>query len=98
MKDAKKRKEIPLFRGLAMYFPNALRAISHLSLVGNQQHHKDKPLHWDRAKSTDEPDALMRHLFDCGPNWDNKDEDGEYHATKVAWRSLAMLEKVLEKK
>jgi hypothetical protein len=51
------------------------------------------------SKSTDEADALTRHLIDAGANWDTPDEDGILHAGKVAWRALAMLERVLcEKK
>jgi hypothetical protein len=90
------RKSQPVFSGVMMYFPQALKYVSQVSKAGNDQHHPDEPLHWDRNKSQDEADALARHLIDCGPNWDGKDEDGMYHAGKVAWRALALLEKVLE--
>jgi hypothetical protein len=50
--------------------------------MGQQQHHPDKPLHWDMDKSTDELDALMRHIID--EDW-----------VHVAWRSLANLERKL---
>jgi hypothetical protein len=92
------RKEQPVFSGMLQYFPNACKYVAYVSLQGNLQHHPDEPLHWDRAKSTDEPDALVRHLIDAGPRWDAVDEDGVLHAGKAAWRALALLEKVLEAK
>jgi hypothetical protein len=70
----------------------ALAAVAELSRIGNDQHNPGQPLHWDRAKSTDELDALTRHLFEAGL----VDVDGVRHSTKVAWRALANLEKELE--
>jgi hypothetical protein len=90
--DKNKRKQIPIFTGLIKYFPKALAEVARVSYIGNQQHHPDKPLHWDRAKSTDELDALTRHLFQAGET----DTDGMRHSAKVAWRALANLEKELE--
>jgi hypothetical protein len=87
-----KRKQIPIFTGLIKYFPKALAEVARVSYIGNQQHHPDKPLHWDRAKSTDELDALTRHLFQAGET----DTDGMRHSAKIAWRALANLEKELE--
>jgi hypothetical protein len=78
--DATERKGIPLYRGLFCYFPRALVAVAKLSFKGNQQHHPDKPLHWDMSKSTDELDALLRHIID--EDWD-----------AVAWRALANAER-----
>lgn len=91
--DAKARKAIPIFSGCIRYFPDALAAVADLSRIGNEQHHPGKPLHWDRAKSTDELDALTRHLVDAG----TIDTDGVRHSTKVAWRALANLQKEIEK-
>jgi len=65
---------------------------SRVSLQGNKQHHPDKPLHWDRNKSTDDYDALARHLIDAG----TIDDDGIRHTAKVAWRALACLQKEIE--
>ncbi len=86
------RKKIPVFTGVLKYFPDAIKEVSRVSLAGNQQHHPDKPLHWDRNKSTDELDALARHLIDAG----TFDSDGIRHSAKVAWRALANLQKELE--
>src|SRR5258707_1299272 len=90
--DPKKRKAVPLYSGLAKYFPDALAAVAELSLIGGQQHHPGEPVHWDRAKSSDELDAAMRHLFEAG----TIDSDGTRHSTKLAWRALANLQKELE--
>ena len=86
------RKKIPLFSGVIKYFPAALVEVAKTSWMGNQQHHPDKNLHWDRSKSADELDALTRHLFQSG----TIDVDGIKHSAKVAWRALANLQKELE--
>ena len=90
--EAKERKDTPVFSGVLKYFPDAIKEISRVSLAGNNQHHPGKPLHWDRNKSTDELDALSRHLIDAG----KLDTDGIRHSAKVAWRALANLQKELE--
>lgn len=87
------RKQMPVYSGVLKYFPDAIREVAKVSWVGNQQHHPDKPLHWDRSKSSDELDALARHLIEAG----TIDKDGQRHSAKVAWRSLANLQKELEK-
>ena len=87
------RKQMPVYSGVLKYFPDAIREVAKVSWVGNQQHHPDKPLHWDRAKSSDELDALARHLMEAG----TIDTDGQRHSAKVAWRALAYLQKELEK-
>ena len=87
------RKETPVFSGVLNYFPDAIRAVSQCSFAGNEQHNPGKPLHWDRAKSGDELDALTRHLLEAG----TVDTDGIRHSTKVAWRALANLQKEIEK-
>jgi phage tail protein X len=88
-----KRKMLPIYSGVLRYFPDALAAVAELSMLGNEQHNPGSPLHWDRSKSGDELDALCRHLVECGTT----DTDGALHDTKVAWRALANLQKVLEK-
>jgi len=86
------RKELPMATGLLDYFPAALVAVAALSRVGNEQHNPGKPLHWDRSKSGDEADALLRHFVERG----TFDTDGLRHSVKVAWRALALLQKELE--
>lgn len=78
------RKRIPIYSGFVKYFPLAMAEVSKLSYDGNEQHNPGKPLHWDRSKSPDELDALMRHLIE--EDW-----------AAVAWRAMANLEKQLEK-
>ena len=60
---AAQRKATPVFSGVLKYFPNALKEVAKCSKAGNNQHHPDKPLHWDMDKSKDEYDALTRHLI-----------------------------------
>jgi len=86
------RKSLPVCTGVLDYFPDALLAVADLSKKGSNQHHPGKPVHWDKAKSTDEADALMRHLIDRG----KIDADGVRHSTKVAWRGLALLQRELD--
>ncbi len=93
---AAQRKATPVFSGVLKYFPNALKEVSKCSKAGNDQHHPDKPLHWDMDKSKDEYDALTRHLIDHTIN--PIDDDGMLHLTKVAWRALAGLERYLTNK
>lgn len=90
--NAAARKALPVFSGVLRYFPRALVAVAECSQLGNDQHNPGAPLHWDRAKSGDELDALTRHLLEAG----TVDVDGVRHSTKVAWRALANLEKELE--
>lgn len=81
--NAQKRKQIPVYSGCVHYFPLALAAVSALSKQGNDQHNPGKRLHWDRSKSGDEKDAMMRHIID--EDW-----------VHVAWRALANLQKEIE--
>jgi hypothetical protein len=90
--DAQARKGVPLATGCVDYFPDALAAVAELSRIGNEQHNPGKALFWDRSKSGDEADALMRHFLERG----TFDIDGVRHSTKVAWRALALLQKELE--
>lgn len=91
-KDKSKRKEIPIYNGLLMYFPDACAAVANCSYIANEQHNPGTKMHWDRSKSGDEHDALVRHLLEAG----TVDDDGIKHSTKVAWRALAALQKEIE--
>lgn len=90
--DAQKRLEYPMADGLLDYFPNALAEVARLSYVATQQHHPDKGMHWDRTKSKDHRNKIMRHLVDTG----TVDDKGMRHSAMVAWRALALLQEELE--
>ena len=91
-KDSAERKTYPIFTGALKYFPRAIAAVANQSYKGNQKHHPDKPLHWDKPKSSDHEDCLVRHLMDSlDPTCDKQEE-----LTAVAWRALALLETYLE--
>jgi hypothetical protein len=84
-KDAKERKAIPVYTGFINYFPRAIAAVAKISLKGGLQHGQTpETLRWERAKSGDELDAMMRHILD--KDW-----------AQVAWRAMANLEKKLER-
>lgn len=89
---AEARKGVPVATGFVDYFPDAIAAVAELSRIGNDQHNPGRPLHWDRSKSGDESDALMRHFLQRG----TLDSDGVRHTTKVAWRAMALLQKEIE--
>lgn len=84
--DAQARKDIPVYTGFINYFPRAISAVAKISLIGGLQHGQTaETLHWDRSKSGDELDAMMRHIL-----------DGDWE--QVAWRAMANLEKKEEAK
>ena len=89
--DAAKRKATPIYTGFVAYFPDAIAEVARLSKAGNDQHNPGAPLHWDRSKSGDELDALMRHLVD------NAEDESIEHLRAVAWRAMAKLQKACEK-
>ena len=86
------RKKIPVYSGVLKYLPDAIKEVARCSYQGNQQHNPNTKQHWDRSKSGDELDALLRHLLDAG----SFDSDGIRHSAKVAWRALANLQKEIE--
>lgn len=96
MTEAEQRKSAPVYSGVLAYFPNALIEIAKVSKAGSEQHHPGKPLHWDKSKSTDEPDCLVRHLLDHAKG-QVYDTDGMRHLAKTCWRAMAFLERELEK-
>ena len=91
--DATERKDIPIFSGVMMYFPHAIAEVAKVSRETSKQHNPDKPMQWDRSKSGDEMDSLMRHALQAG----SRDTDGHRHSAKVAWRALANLQKEIER-
>lgn len=90
--DPQERKAHPVATGVLDYFPKSLWEIAGVSYLGSKQHNGDAPLRWDRSKSTDEADALIRHFLQRG----TRDSDGTRHTAKMAWRALALLEKEIE--
>lgn len=89
--DAKERKGLPIGTGVLDYFPKALLEVSKASIAGNNQFMPGERLHWDRSKSVDDADALIRHFLERG----TLDSDGVRHSAKCAWRALAVLEREL---
>ena len=81
--EASKRKKYPVYLGFVKYFPDAMAEVARISFDGNEQHNPGTPVHWDRTKSGDELDALMRHIID--EDW-----------ASVAWRAMANLQKQIE--
>lgn len=90
--DAEGRKNIPIVRGCFDYFPAALAEVARISKAGNDQHNPGQEIHWSRGKSTDQADAIGRHLLERG----GVDTDGTRHSAKLAWRALALLQIELE--
>lgn len=90
--DARARKALPIFDVLRKYFPDAWRGVVEVAVKGNEQHNPGEPLHWAKGKSTDHPNCILRHLME----FEDIDEDGCYHADKVAWRALALAQMVRE--
>lgn len=90
--DSTARKEYPVSSGVLDYFPDAIVALAHVSFLANEQHNAGQPMHWARAKSTNEEDTLLRHYMQRGTN----DTDGLSHTAKMAWRALAILQKEKE--
>ena len=52
-------------------------------------------MNWDRGKSNDHADCLLRHLLDHGTMTMENGEEFS-HTVMMAWRALAMLQLELE--
>lgn len=91
--DAESRNGIPMADGLLYYFPNALAEVAKVSRIGNEQHNPGQPMHWDRSKSTDHENKILRHLVDAG----RRDGAGVRHSAYLAWRALALLQEEIER-
>lgn len=94
--DAAARKNIPVFSGFVKYFPRGMCAVAELSRIANEQHNPGQPVHWAKEKSKDELDAFCRHMIDDVLGVP-ADTDNVLHATKMAWRAMANLERILDK-
>lgn len=81
---AEERKQIPVYSAFVRFFPRAIVAVTQKSMEGQRQHNPDgDTIKWIRSASSDDKDALMRHVID--EDW-----------AAVAWRAMAVLEKELE--
>lgn len=87
------REAYPVASGVLDYFPDALIAVAQVSKAGNEQHNPGQPLHWDRSKSTDHDNKIIRHFMERG----TVDSDGTRHSAKLAWRALARLQEEIER-
>lgn len=95
--DAALRKQIPVYSGFICYFPDATAAVAQLSYLANEQHNPGEPMHWAKDKSTDELDALCRHMIDdASPDVDDRDLEGVLHTVKMAWRGMANLQRLAD--
>lgn len=94
--DSEERKQIPIFSGVLNYFPLAMAAVARWSKRGNDKHNPGQPLQWSRGKSNDHADCIARHLIDL-ETLDPR--SGEYEdAMALAWRALAILQELEEKR
>jgi hypothetical protein len=100
--NSKARKDTPIFSGVLRYFPDALAEVAKLSMVGNDKHNPGQPLHWSKGISTDHGDCLTRHQLEFDQidpeTITERYPEGLLHATHVAWRALAQLQTILEKR
>lgn len=97
---SEERKEYPITTGFVDYFPDAMALVAHMSWIGNAKHNPGEPLHWRRSKSSDEIDALMRHLS-CRDSSELVAIDAFRtvnvpHRVPLAWRAMAELQKWAE--
>ncbi len=81
------RKAIKIWDGFFRYFPDAIIEVTKTSCRGNDQHHKNDPLWWDKSKSKEELNSMMRHLLDAN------ESDSIEDWARVAWRAMANLQR-----
>lgn len=91
--DDDQRKLYPMAEGCLDYFPNALAEVSRISYEGNQKHNPNQPMHWNRSKSVNHRNSIIRHTVDSVPNTEAAIE----HAAQAAWRALAHLQEKIER-
>jgi len=67
------------------------------SFQSNEQHNPGEPLHWAREKSTDQLDALARHLTELAMLGENPRLSVKIQLLKaIVWRAMAELQLTLE--
>lgn len=84
----------PIMQGVLQYFPRALMAVSHVSLVGAKKYA------WKGWESVSDgfnrySDALGRHLLAEEIDGPIDKDTQQLHAAQVAWNALARLELLL---
>lgn len=94
--DSAERKNTPIFSGVLQYFPLAIAAVARHSKRSNDKHNPGEPLHWAREKSDDHTDCIARHLVDVDHY--NAELDEYEEAAALAWRALAKLQLLEEKR
>ena len=90
--DDATRQLYPMADGCLDYFPNALAEVSKISYEGNLKHNPGEPMHWNRGKSLDHRNKIIRHTVESKPTT----EQAIYHAAQAAWRALAELQQKIE--
>jgi len=90
--DDKERKQIRIYDGFMKYFANAIVEVTKVSCKGSEQHHPNQELHWDKDKSKEELNSLMRHLLEA------METDATEDWARVAWRAMANLQRKCESK
>jgi len=110
--DYQARKDFPLFTVLAAYFPDAIEALVALCVQGNMQHKVDAAavnpfklsedtITWDRSKSTDQLNTMLRHAWDHNRakrgTGSMVDSDGILHIVKAFWRAGAEAQLTIER-
>lgn len=86
------RAQYPMADGLLDYFPNALAEIAAHSKKAGDKFHPGEALRWERGKSKDHRNKILKHLIDSGKT----DKYGNRHSAALAWRALALLQEELE--
>jgi len=86
----------PIFRGLIMYFPRALRAVADISAYGYEKYKEWGG--WVRVEDAQAryTDALARHFINEQIEGPLDPESKLRHAAHAAWNALARLELALQ--
>lgn len=90
--DPAERKKFPIWDGCLRYFPSALLGVARCSYEGNRQHNNGEELHHDRSKSSDELNAMLRHLMESELT-NLQPLPGVELEDQVSWRVLSWSQK-----
>jgi hypothetical protein len=94
--ESEYRKQHPVYTCVIEYFPDVLMALAHHGWKANEKHNPGTTPHWDKSKSTDEKDSLVRHLIDVAKG-EIIDEDGLDAEVAIVWRACANLQRRFDK-